>query len=219
VAEGGALLRRYGAEWLHRGFESLLLRFRPESGKVVTVSRDVPSFTSVDLTGAATVSVAVGKKTALTISGDDNIVPLIRTEVCGGELVISSKHGYTTDNGVDIRISTPSLVGSTMLGAGSLTATGIDSNSFGADVIGAGRLELAGKTGTVDVNLSGVGAVELSGLLARDAHVKLSGTGNVHVYATDTLDASVDGVGSISYSGNPSHVRKHVTGLGAITAD
>jgi hypothetical protein len=26
VAEGGALLRRYGAEWLHRGFESLLLR-------------------------------------------------------------------------------------------------------------------------------------------------------------------------------------------------
>src|SRR4051794_5607044 len=28
VAEGGALLRRYGAEWLHRGFESLLLRWR-----------------------------------------------------------------------------------------------------------------------------------------------------------------------------------------------
>ena len=28
VAEGGALLRRYGGECLHRGFESLLLRFR-----------------------------------------------------------------------------------------------------------------------------------------------------------------------------------------------
>src|SRR5216110_2954084 len=27
VAEGGALLRRYGGEYLHRGFESLLLRF------------------------------------------------------------------------------------------------------------------------------------------------------------------------------------------------
>src|SRR4249919_1547714 len=27
VAEGGALLRRYGDECLHRGFESLLLRF------------------------------------------------------------------------------------------------------------------------------------------------------------------------------------------------
>src|SRR5688572_27801683 len=28
VAEGGALLRRYGGECLHRGFESLLLRSR-----------------------------------------------------------------------------------------------------------------------------------------------------------------------------------------------
>jgi hypothetical protein len=28
VAEGGALLRRYGGECLHRGFESLLLRFK-----------------------------------------------------------------------------------------------------------------------------------------------------------------------------------------------
>ena len=32
VAEGGALLRRYGGECLHRGFESLLLRFRTRPG-------------------------------------------------------------------------------------------------------------------------------------------------------------------------------------------
>src|SRR5581483_5513876 len=189
------------------------------SGKVVTVSRDVPSFTSVDLTAAATVSVTVGKRTALTISGDDNVVRLIRTDVRDGELVISSKHGYTTSHGLDIRIATPSLVGSTMRGAGSLAATGIRSKSFGVDVIGAGRLQLAGTTGSVDVNVAGVGAVELGRLLARDAHVELSGTGQIHVYATHTLDATVDGVGSISYSGDPAHVRTHVSGLGAITAD
>ena len=32
VAEGGALLRRYGGECLHRGFESLLLRFLARRG-------------------------------------------------------------------------------------------------------------------------------------------------------------------------------------------
>src|SRR5439155_7695270 len=32
VAEGGALLRRYGGECLHRGFESLLLRFAARRG-------------------------------------------------------------------------------------------------------------------------------------------------------------------------------------------
>jgi hypothetical protein len=32
VAEGGALLRRYGGTNLHRGFESLLLRFTTSEG-------------------------------------------------------------------------------------------------------------------------------------------------------------------------------------------
>src|SRR2546423_12672896 len=32
VAEGGALLRRYGGTNLHRGFESLLLRFNTSEG-------------------------------------------------------------------------------------------------------------------------------------------------------------------------------------------
>src|SRR4051812_2770898 len=32
VAEGGALLRRYVGYYLHRGFESLLLRYAPRNG-------------------------------------------------------------------------------------------------------------------------------------------------------------------------------------------
>ena len=189
------------------------------SGNVVTVSRDVPSFTKIDLNGAASVSITVGKKTAVAISGDDNIVPLIHTEVNDGTLVISQTRGYSTDNGLDIRVSTPELVGSTLSGAGSLTADGISSKSFTADVAGAGRLDLAGTTGSVDVNVAGVGAVELGSLIARIAHVTLSGTGSVHVYASGTLDATVNGVGNIRYSGNPAHVRTHVHGLGTITAD
>jgi len=48
VAEGGALLRRYVGEYLHRGFESLLLRFRPEksaraSGASMTTFRGYDS--------------------------------------------------------------------------------------------------------------------------------------------------------------------------------
>lgn len=188
------------------------------SGTVVTVSRDVPSFTKIDFTGAASVSISVGKKTAVAISGDDNIVPLIHTDVRGGTLVISEKHGYSTENGLDIRVSTPALDSSILSGAGSVTADGIHAKSFAADVRGAGRLHLAGETKSLDVDVSGVGAVELGSLVARDARVTLSGTGSIRVYATGTLDATVNGVGSITYGGNPAHVHTHVNGLGAITA-
>jgi hypothetical protein len=47
VAEGGALLRRYGGECLHRGFESLLLRLgpQPEPGEVAERSNAAVSKT------------------------------------------------------------------------------------------------------------------------------------------------------------------------------
>ncbi|MGZ4357070.1 MAG: head GIN domain-containing protein [Gaiellaceae bacterium] len=188
------------------------------SGNVVTASRDVPSFTKIDFTGAASVSISVGKKTAVAIRGDDNIVPLIRTDVRGDTLVISEKHGFSTENGLDIRVSTPALDSSILSGAGSVTADGINAKSFAADVRGAGRLQLAGQTKSLDVDVSGVGSVELGRLIARDARVTLSGTGSIRVYATGTLDATVNGVGSITYGGNPAQVSSHVNGLGAITA-
>ena len=61
------------------------------SGHVVTVSRSVADFSAIDLTGQANVVVSVGPSTAGTIKGDDNIVPLIHTDVRDGKLVISSK--------------------------------------------------------------------------------------------------------------------------------
>ena len=187
------------------------------SGHVVTVSRSVRDFTGVDLTGVATVNVAVGKPAALTISGDDNILPLIRTEVHDGVLVISSKHGYSTKNELHLELATPSLDGLTLIGAGSFTAAGIHSKSFSLDLSGAARLDLAGTTGTLDAKVSGVGAAQLEQLAARDARVSLSGTGSLSVRATESLDATVSGVGSISYTGSPKQVTKHVTGLGTIS--
>ncbi len=187
------------------------------SGHVVTVSRTVGGFSSIDLTGAATITVAVGRHTAVRISGDDNIVPLIRTEVRGSVLVVSSKHRYTSDHMLHVRIATPALDGVTLKGSGTLTAAGIRATAFTLALSGAGTLQLSGTVGTLDTTISGVGTAVLQHLVAKDADVTLSGTGSVHVYVTGTLDATVNGVGSIVYSGHPARVETHVSGVGTIT--
>jgi hypothetical protein len=46
----------------------------------------------------------------------------------------------------------------------------------------------------------------------------LSGSGNIFVTARKSLDASLPGSGTISYSGDPADVTKSVTGSGAITS-
>ena len=58
------------------------------SGKIVSESRPVSGFTKVDLTGYGDLTIDVNGSEALTIEGDDNIVPLVTTEVRGDTLHI-----------------------------------------------------------------------------------------------------------------------------------
>ena len=68
------------------------------------------------------------------------------------------------------------------------------------------------------MTLSGSGLAELGGLVVRDAHAVVAGSGRIDVTATSTLRASVPGTGAIFYGGNPKRVfTTSVTGKGAIT--
>jgi hypothetical protein len=75
-----------------------------------------------------------------------------------------------------------------------------------------------GRARRVEVRLNGSGDAKLQGVVAREAHAKLSGTGRIAVNATESLDASIPGTGSIEYSGNPRQVRKSVDGVGSVGA-
>jgi hypothetical protein len=186
------------------------------SGHLVTVHRSVAGFSSVELRGAGTVDVTVGAPAGVAIYGDDNIVPLIKTNVVDGALVISSKHSYSTHDGLEIRVSTPALDAAAIDGAGTFRATRIRATSFSANLRGTGTLDLDGTVGRLDTSLSGVGSALLEHLVSQDAKVTLAGTGTVRVHVTGTLDAAVNGVGSIVYRGHPRVVHAHVSGVGTI---
>jgi hypothetical protein len=72
---------------------------------------------------------------------------------------------------------------------------------------------------SLDASLSGTGELQLGGLTARDVAVDVSGAGTVEVRATRSLDGSVTGTGTISYSGDPRTVTRSVTGTGAIVSE
>jgi hypothetical protein len=51
------------------------------SGVSKTESRSVGSFSKIDLSGSPDVEVAVGPATSVSVTADDNIVPIIETTV------------------------------------------------------------------------------------------------------------------------------------------
>jgi hypothetical protein len=64
--------------------------------------------------------------------------------------------------------------------------------------------------------VTGVGSVSNGELVSEKCRASVTGVGAAEVNVTQELDASVSGVGKISYEGNPRDVSKSVSGLGAV---
>ena len=60
------------------------------SGAMKLDKRSVPAFKSVDISGAYEVEIVAQKEQSVEIEGDDNLLPLIKTEVKNGVLEITA---------------------------------------------------------------------------------------------------------------------------------
>jgi hypothetical protein len=153
---------------------------------------------------------------SVEIETDDNILPLIKTEVREGVLYVTSQERYNATNGVKLRISVPDLTAISSHGAGDIKITDAASNDLKIDSTGAASVKATGKAKSLSISSTGAGDVDTTSLLAEKARVSVSGAASINVYASEQLDVSVSGVGSVNYSGNPKTVNKNVSGLGSV---
>ncbi len=71
------------------------------SGRLLTEDRDIPSFDEIEVSGAISVFVRSGfRETTLSITAEDNILPMIATKVTGTRLIVEAKGSYSSDVGI-----------------------------------------------------------------------------------------------------------------------
>ncbi len=186
------------------------------SGNRRTERREVAGFDRLVVEGAFRVEAACGAGPSVEIEADDNLLPLIRTPVEGGRLRVHSERGLSMKALPVLRLTAPDLREIELPGASDFTLTGVRNESLTINVPGASKLRAQGETGRLEVNLSGAGLVDAEGLRARHVAASCSGAGSISVHASEALDASVSGVGSINYAGDPATVNRNVSGLGRI---
>ncbi len=187
------------------------------NGKVVTDERNIADFTELELGGAYSVDVKVGSKPSLVISGVENILKYIKTYVEGDRLIVETRKNISPRKEIKIKITVPQLEVLDASGACDIYAENIQSDRFKVDLSGAGSIELNGKTDKCNIEISGAASLDAKNLKSRSMKVNISGASSADVYASDYIDASVSGVGSITYYGNPKDVRKEVSGVGSIS--
>lgn len=190
------------------------------SGPAHTESREVGSFHAIELRGAAQMQVEAGKAPALSITAGERVMRSTRAEVRDGVLVIQvGERGGWFQRGPAARLAVqaPTLDSVHVSGAGDFTLKDVSGDKLDVVVEGAGNLQASGAVRALSVRLDGAGRADLDHLSAIDAQVAVNGAGKLEVHATGTLTAEVNGVGNITYSGNPQKVIPAVHGVGSIS--
>jgi hypothetical protein len=104
------------------------------------------------------------------------------------------------------------LIGS---GVGNLELD-LDAQQIDADFDMVGNINLQGKANRAFFTNNGVGNLDASNLIVKDMEINSSGIGNVEVHCTGELSLVVDGIGKVTYSGNPRILKKEVSGIGKV---
>ena len=186
------------------------------SGVSKTERRDVSRFTAISVAGSFEVRVRAGKAQQVVVTADDNILPVIKTEVSGETLKVYSDKSYSTKRGVRVDISLQSLRGLTSAGSGDIKIAGVDGDQLSLELAGSGSIHAAGKARSLKASIGGSGNMAVSDLHSQDADVTVAGSGNVEVNTTGKLRTVVSGSGNVRYSGRPKSVSSTVAGSGRV---
>lgn len=183
-------------------------------------SRDLPGFKTIKSKSAFNLSVEVGKPQSIVIKGNEKFIATVSTEVIGDELIITSrdKHNIKISDSAQVIITVPELTKVKMEGVGATSLNKLSGPRFELYYEGVGKLEANGKVKAFTLRAQGVGLVDTKDLQAEQVDVRVEGVGAVKVNASDSLRASVQGIGSLTYYGHPRTVSRSVDGIGSVSA-
>jgi len=211
------------------------------NGNITAIERSVGNYDALDMTGFFDVEFIDGQEGALILTGEENLLAYIITEVKDGKLILKTKKGYNLQTskraGIKITVPVEEINAVYLSGSGDITSqTTLKGDSFSTtisgsgditldllvldlktSISGSGDIDVSGTAERFDVSISGSGDIDAYNLTAKEVSVQISGSGDVDVTATENFKARISGSGDINYRGNPSKVDTKSSGSGAIS--
>lgn len=189
------------------------------SGNVVSETRNVSGFTRIQLDGPGDLTFTQGAQDSLTVQTDDNILPLVTSDVRDGELQLGLKGGQfqsVTKLVYTVTVRDLSALTTNSNSVGTITGSNINTDKLTVRRDGGGHMTLSGMVREQNVTLAGAGDYNGEGLRSETAVIVLQGANHANVSVSNTLDATIESAGTISYRGDP-HVTSHISGAGTVT--
>jgi hypothetical protein len=209
------------------------------SGEIVTETRKVSDFKSIDLLTSADVEIVKGDSFKVEVSDYENIVQHLSLKVVAHNLVVSVSPITTVlvNSKAKVMITMPdslssiSITGSgdvtlnsafkdldlfIITGSGNINATkNLSIKKMTASILGSGNITAKGNVETLTTLISGSGDIDFSNLTSKTADCSTTGSGNTYVNVTNTLKVNITGSGNIEYTGSPD-ISSNISGSGVV---
>jgi hypothetical protein len=187
------------------------------SGPIRSETRQAVGFSVIRLAGQGDVRVSTGSAESLRVTAQDNILPLLTSEVSNGTLTLGTKDNtaIVASEPITYDVTVPQLSGLELSGSGTVTAKNLGVPELRVEISGSGSVRVDGKVDRQDVEISGSGDYGAPALASTDAQVTISGSGSADLAVSATLDVTISGSGSLTYSGSPK-VTQDITGSGSV---
>lgn len=204
--------------------------------------RKLTGFHAVASTGSFDVVLKQGSSESVKVEADAEVINEIITEVRNGTLTIRSKNTRNWSNmwnnrKITIYVVAKDLNSIVLSGSGDLkmenqfntnklelrlSGSGdfkgsVNVKNLEASISGSGDFSISGKADESTVSISGSGEFRGGDLMTKSTAIRVSGSGDASIYASERVDASVSGSGDVHYSGHPKSVSKVAHGSGDIS--
>lgn len=168
------------------------------NGTVVTATRDVTSYSKLHVGSVAELQWRPGESATLEVSVEENLAPLLITEVEGETLKIYFKENVQLTKPLVIKTSSAKLDAFRGEGASKSELHDVQAESFQLDLSGTARCIPQGKVERLRVECSGASKCQAGDLAAHSAKVQSSGSAAVKINTTELTEVSASGASQIA---------------------
>jgi hypothetical protein len=207
-------------------------------GNITSESYSTGFFNSLEVAGMFNIVLEPGYEPGITIETDSNLHEFISFENRNQTLIVKfDLLERIRPTKINLYVVYPELEKITLGGACKISSPVLfKAYSLEYDISGAASIDMELEVDNLITRLAGAGSINLQGsalnhrlelsgasklnarnLITRTTDVQLSGAGSANVHVSQELAASLSGIGSIKYYGDPAHTSFNKSGIGKIT--
>jgi len=207
-----------------------------------TEDRHLSGFNAVSVSGSFDVYIVQGSTESVKVEAPSDVIGRIITEVEGGVLKIYNKRdlnnwSWGNNKKMIIYVSIKDVNAVTLSGSGDvffkeglrapslklkLSGSGdltgkVEVKTLESSIAGSGDITISGRAESSAVSVVGSGDFTGQNLVTTNTSVRVAGSGDARVNASNKIDASVVGSGDVHYTGGATNVSSSKAGSGSVS--